>query len=442
MPFRRTHVLPARRALMALMALMALLLLTLGACAAPESDAGGEESDAAASSVAPQSDAATGGTDAGSEAPSESGGASEPAAGRDEDGPILVGMNIELSGPAAVQGQAYADAGNLWVEQTNADGGILGRDVELEIVDNRTDQTEAVTLTRQLVDQGVVAMIGPGTSPTTLAAMDAITEVGLPTFSMGSSEAIVTPVEERANVFKTPIGSVPNVEAAIRYLDGQGLSKVGIIAVNNPYGESGIAAWQGAADAGDVELVGIERFEGEDTEMTAQLTSLVDGGAEAIAVVAIPPGAPTVRRNAVDSLGLELPMIFDAGAGAELFIDLAGAAADGALVTHPPTLIWDQVAEDDPQYDALQSFGSAYTEQYGAMSGFAGYAWDALGLLRAAIEEAGTTDSAAVISALEGLGEYVGVDGVYRLSAEDHQGLDAEALRLLTVTDGAWTEAE
>jgi branched-chain amino acid transport system substrate-binding protein len=135
-------------------------------------------------------------------------------------------------------------------------------------------------------------------------------------------------------------------------------------------------------------------------------------------------------------------MIFDAGAGAELFIELAGAAADGALITHPPTLIWDQIAEDDPQFDALQSFGQAYTEEYGAMSGFAGYAWDALGLLRAAIEQAGTTDSAEVVSAIENLGEYVGVDGVYTLSADDHQGLDAEALRLLTVQDGEWIEAE
>ncbi len=76
------------------------------------------------------------------------------------------------------------------------------------------------------------------------------------------------------------------------------------------------------------------------------------------------------------------------------------------------------------------------------MSGFAGYAWDALGLLRAAIEQAGTTDSAEVVRAIENLGEYVGVDGVYTLSADDHQGLDAEALRLLTVQDGEWIEAE
>jgi branched-chain amino acid transport system substrate-binding protein len=410
----------ARRSLRVLAALLACI--AAAACAAPAEEAAPTD---AASQPAATSEPADGGG-------SESAG---------DEGPIVIGMNIELSGPAAVQGQAYSDAGQLWAEQVNAAGGILGRDVELEILDNRSDQTEAVTLTRQLAEGGAVAMIGPGTSPTTLAAMDAILEVGIPTFSMGSSDAIVQPVEERANVFKAPVGAGPNVSAAIAYLDEQGIEDVGLIAVNNPYGESGIAGWQAAADAGEVTLSGIERFEADDTDTTAQLNNLIGAGAQAIAVVAIPPGAPTVRRNAVETLGLEVPMIFDAGAGAELFIDLAGEAAEGALVTHPPTLIWDQVPEDDPQYEALQAFGQAYTERYGAMSGFAGYAWDALGLLQAAIEEAGTTEPEQVVSALEGLGEYVGVDGIYRLSPEDHQGLDEESLRVLTVREGAWVEA-
>lgn len=404
---------------------LVVLALLVAACAAPE-DTGGDAAPAEETEQAPATDDAA------------------QAGGDPEEGPILVGLNIELSGAAAVQGQAYVNAAELWVEQANADGGIMGRAVELEILDNGSEQTEAVVLTRQLVERDATAMIGPGTSPTTLAAMDAILETGIPTFSMGSAEAIVEPASDRPNVFKTPVGSGPNVDAAIAYLDGEDIDAVGVIAVNNPYGESGITAWEEATEGGDasVELVGVELFEGDATDMTAQLNNLVGAGAGAIAVVAIPPGAPTVRRNAVDSLGLDIPMIFDAGAGAELFIELAGSAADGALVTHPPTLVWDEVAEDDPQYEALQAFGTAYTEEYGAMSGFAGYAWDALGLLRAAIEEAGSTESDAIVEALEGLSEYVGVDGVYELSADDHQGLDAEALRILTVTDGEWTVVE
>lgn len=411
-----------------LVALVVLLMLSLAACTAAE-DAGGDaesEAEAAAASPAPQSSAG-------------------PSAVPAVDGePIVVGANIEQSGPASVQGQAYANALQLGVDQINADGGILGRPVELRIDDNATDETETISITRRLADDDVVAMIGPGTSPTTFAAMEVILETGIPTFSMGSSEGIVTPANEHPNVFKTPVGSEPNTAKALEDMQGRDISSVGIIAVNNPYGDSGIAAWEQAQEAGQpaFEIVGTERFESADTDMTVQLTSLVDAGAEAIAVVAIPPGAPTVRRNAVENLGLEMPMYFDAGAGAELFIELAGDAADGALVTHPPTLIWDQLADDDPQRDVLQTFGSSYTEQFGAMSGFASYAWDALKILQAGIEAAGDTDPAAVNAAIEGLGEYVGATGVYQMSADDHNGLDADDLRLLTIENGEWTTAE
>jgi branched-chain amino acid transport system substrate-binding protein len=405
------------------MALVAVVLLVMVGCTAPE-DAGSDASETVTQRAAGSAPASEG-----VEAPSGE--------------PILVGANIEQSGGASVQGQAYANALEMAVAQINDEGGILGRPVELSIIDNATDEQETITATRRLAEEQVVAMIGPGTSPTTLASMEAIIETGVPTFSMGSSAAIVSPVEERPNVFKTPAGTEANVLKALADMEAKNVSNVGIIAVNNPYGDSGIQAWEAVQEAEQsFEIVGIERFEDADTDMTAQLSNLASAGADAIAVVAIPPGAPTVRRNAVENLGLDIPMYFDAGAGAELFIELAGATANGALVTHPPTLVWDQVAQDDPQYDVLQRFGSAYTEQFGSMSGFASYAWDALQILKLAIEDAGTTDREAVVQSIEGLGEYVGATGVYELSPEDHQGLNQDDMQLLTVEEGAWTFAE
>ncbi|MGI8530654.1 MAG: ABC transporter substrate-binding protein [Geodermatophilaceae bacterium] len=367
----------------------------------------------------------------------EPGGADSDGAGSG-DGPILIGVNVEQSGGASVQGQAYVNAVTLLVEQINADGGILGRDVELEIVDNATDQTEAVTLTNQLVQQGVVAMIGPGTSPTTLAAMDVILDSGIPTISMGSSDVISDPASEHPNVFKTPQRGSLQAEELVAHFEEVGIESVGLIAVNNAYGDNGVESMQALADEGAIELVGVERFEAEDTSMVAQLNNLLGAGAEAILCWAIPPGAPTVRRNAVENLGIDVPMYFDAGAGAELFIELAGEAANDAFIVHPKTLIWDDVATDDPQTEALQAFGEAYTAEYGQMSGFAGYAWDALGLLRAAIEDSGDTTPEAIISGLEGLGEYVGVTGTFEITAEDHQGLGEGDMVILQVEDGDW----
>ncbi|MPZ51608.1 MAG: ABC transporter substrate-binding protein [Acidimicrobiia bacterium] len=412
--------------------LMALLSV-LGACAAPES---GSDTTASAEEGAETTAAAvtTGGgadteTTAGGDATGTTGGEGEP---------ILIGANIEQSGGASVQGEAYANALNLLVGQINDAGGVLGRHIELRVVDNRTDQTEAAVLTSQLVEEGVVAMIGPGTSPTTLAAMEPILESGIPVFSMGSSDAIVLPVEERPNVFKTAQNGSLMAEEIVAHLGEEGITDVGFISVNNPYGDSGLDAFGTLAEEGSVTVVASEKFEGDANDMSPQLTNIMAAGPGAIVTWAIPPGAPNVRRSAVESLGVELPMYFDAGAGAELFVELAGEAADGALVIHPKTLAWDQIPEDDPQYEVLQNFGTSYTAEYGAMSGFAGYAWDALGMLVAAIEEAGSTEAEAVIAALEGQDEYVGVTGTFEVSAEDHQGLGEGDLVLLEVVDGEW----
>lgn len=362
--------------------------------------------------------------------------------GGSEDGPIVIGVNVEQSGPASVQGQAYADAVTLLAERINADGGVMGREIELEIVDNQTDQTQAVTLTNQLVQQDVVAMIGPGTSPTTLGAMDVILSSGIPTISMGSADAISDPASEHPNVFKSPQRGTLIAEELAQLFEDEGISRVGLIAVNNAYGEDGVSAMEGLAAEGRIELAGVERFEASDTEMVAQLNSLRSAGAEAILCWAIPPGAPTVRRTAVEDLGIEIPMYFDAGAGAELFTELAGESANGAIVVQPKHLIWDEVPDDDPQAEVLQTFGEAYTSEYGQMSGFAGYAWDALNLLVAAIEESGGTSPDQIINGLENLGEYVGVTGTFEITGEDHQGLGEGDLVATRVENGEWTLVE
>ncbi|MGH2801475.1 MAG: ABC transporter substrate-binding protein [Thermoleophilaceae bacterium] len=353
--------------------------------------------------------------------------------------PIKIGVNVETSGPAAVLGGAYANAAKLRAREINKAGGIMGRRIELLVQDNRSDQTEALTIARELTEEEeVVAMVGPGTSPTTLAAMGAILKSGVPTISMGSAVAIVEPVEEHPNVFKTPPDGPVVAEAIAGDLEKRGLEKVALISTNNPYGDDGLQAMEKLADEGRFELVATEKFEEDDSDTTPQLRALLGANPDALVVWAIPPGAPTVRKNAVEALNIDIPMYFDSGAGAELFLELAGSSANGALVAQPKSLVWDQVPEDDPSAQELREFGEAYERSYGEMSGFAGYSWDALGLLKAAMEEANSTEPQAVIDAFEGLGEYDGVSGTLEYSSDRHSGLGPEDLVILEVEKGDW----
>jgi branched-chain amino acid transport system substrate-binding protein len=358
-----------------------------------------------------------------------------------DSGPIKIGVNVELSGPASVLGRAYADAAKLRARLLNEqEGGIMGRPIELVVSDNRSDQTEALTLTQELTErEDAVAMIGPGTSPTSLAAMSAILRSGAPTFSLGSAEAIVSPAAERPNVFKTTPDGTVAAQAIADDLERRGLRRVGLLSTNNPYGDDGLQAVERLAEEGVIDLVAAEKFEEEDPDTTPQLRRLLDADPDALIVWAIPPGAPTVRRDAVEKLDVDVPMYFDSGAGAELFLVLAGASAEGARVAQPRSLVWNLVPDDHPLAGELKEFGSAYTGEYGEMSGFAGYAWDSVGMLKAAMESARSTEPRKVVAALEGLRDYPGVSGDLEFSPERHSALSADDLVILEVRAGAWT---
>jgi branched-chain amino acid transport system substrate-binding protein len=374
-------------------------------------------------------------------APEETGSSGSAGSGSPggADGPIKIGVNIELSGPAAVQGSAYKNAVELVADQVNAEGILGGRKLELVIRDNKSDPTEALQVAKGLIENDdVVAMVGGGSSPTTLSLVDYVESAGVPTISMGSSGAIVSPPQERTFVFKTPANSGLVADVMLSEFQARGITKVGFISVDNPYGDAGLQAFQEKAPAAGVEIVGAEKFQATDKDYTSVVTKLVSSDPDAIVVWAIPPGAGIVAKNVAAS-GFDGPVFFDPGAGAELFLRGAGSAADGALLIHPAVLVADQV-QDAPNLEVMQKFHSDYTAEYGDFSGFASYAADALGMIVQAIEDAGSTDRAAVRDALEAL-KYTGVTGVYEFGPQDHAGLGPEALVTVTVENGDWALA-
>lgn len=362
--------------------------------------------------------------------------ASEPASA-DETGPIPIGVNIELSGRAAVQGEAYSCAVKIVANEINKKGVLGGRDIKLIVRDNRSNPTDALQVAKQLVqNKHVVAMVGGGSSPTTLSLVNYVDTVGLPTVSMGSSTAIITPVEKRPYVFKTPANTEQVLAIMMQDFKRTGVDSMGLLAVDNPYGDAGIKAVKAAAKAGKLKLTGVETFSGDDRNLTAQVINLNNGNPDAIVVWSIPPGSGIAARD-INYSGFDGKVYFDAGAGAELFLRGAGASANGILMVHPTALVAPQAPKSLPNYQVMNHFYDTYTQKCGAYSGFASYAADALNLIVHAIKKAGSTDRDAIRDALETL-HYTGITGVYNMSAKNHGGLATDSLSVVTVHDGKW----
>src|SRR5699024_1064951 len=102
---------------------------------------------------------------------------------------IRIGVNYELTGETATYGTNLNDGIILALEEINADGGALGKEIETITLDNKSDATEVANVsTRLATRENVVALLGPATSGSTKAAIPAAMQNQIPLIS-GSATA-------------------------------------------------------------------------------------------------------------------------------------------------------------------------------------------------------------------------------------------------------------
>lgn len=104
----------------------------------------------------------------------------------DTDEPIKIGGTLPLTGPYAETGLYIYDGYQHWVKEINENGGLLGRQVELEILDDQSDQSNAVSLLQNVItQQNVDLIIGGYPGDTAAAQMNVAEQHELVYISMG-----------------------------------------------------------------------------------------------------------------------------------------------------------------------------------------------------------------------------------------------------------------
>ncbi len=352
--------------------------------------------------------------------------------------PYKIGAVLETSGNSSSLGVPERDTLLMLVENLNQNGGIDGHPVELTILDNKSDETEAVMAVKKLIDMEVLAVLGCASSGPSMAMINTVQNEKVPMVSMAAASSIVEPVNERQWVFKTAQSDIVTVKNIIAYLQGQGLTKVAFLYMNNAYGDGGKVAFTAAAKESGIEVVTEEKFEASDNDMTPQLTKVKASGAQAAIVWAIPPSASIITKNFRD-LGLSIPLIHSHGVGNQKFIELAQGTADGVILPIGKLAVVSQIPDSDPQKEVLESYIADYQAKYNTPpNSFGGYASDAFNLVVNAIEKAGP-DRIAIRDELEkNTSGFIGVSGVFNISPQDHNGLDVDSMVLVQIEGDQW----
>lgn len=353
---------------------------------------------------------------------------------------ITIGVNLSTTGPAASLGIPEKNA-LAFAPKT-----IAGQNVKLVVYDDASDTTTAVQNTKRLVSENKVDLIiGSSTTPCSLAMVDVAAGANTPMLSVASASAIVAPVDaKRKWAFKVSANDDIYAAAMVAHMVKKGVKSVGVIAVDDPYGESNTQEYVKLAKKYGIKTQSIEKFKKTDTSVTAQVLKLMSGKPDAMFIVAV--GTPAaLPHTALVERGYKGKIYQTGGAANADFLRVGGKALEGSFLPASPVLVAEQLPNGYPTKAEALKFAKAYEGKYGPRSTFASHIWDALKIVEAAVPKAlkkakpGTPAfRQALRDAIETTKGYNGAYAVFNMSPTDHSGVDQRGMSVIKIENGKW----
>jgi branched-chain amino acid transport system substrate-binding protein len=228
------------------------------------------------------------------------------------------------------------------------------------------------------------------------------------------------------------------------------IKTVGYIGYSDSYGDLWVNDFKAQAVPMGLTMVTEERFARPDTSVAGQVLKLVAANPDAILIGASGTAA-ALPQTALRERGYKGLLYQTHGAASMDFIRIAGAAAEGVIMSAGPIMSPETQADSAPTKKPGLTLNTAYEAKYGAnsRSQFAGHSYDAFEVLKRVIPPALKAGKPGTPEFREGLRqafitekEIVATQGVYNWTEKDRYGLDDRSRILLTVKDGKYVPAK
>lgn len=314
-----------------------------------------------------------------------------PIIGSADSETIRIGGLAPLTGNVAVYGVATQRGVDLYVEQINAAGGVLGKQVEMVWYDEKGDAAEAVNAYNRLVGD-VVALIGDVTSKPTIAVAELAALDNMPMISATATAYDVTTPGE--NIFRACFLD-PYQGNTMAVYATQKLGKKNAAVIYNiadDYSTGLAESFKSKFEELGGTVVAYEAYGASDIDFKSQLTNIASKNPD---VIFMPDYYNIVAMIAKQAREAGLDMTF-----------LGADGWDGLLtVVDDPSILdgcyfCNHYSTDDPD-ENVQNFLASYTEKYNETPvSFSALGYDAAKILLTAIENAGSTDAQAIVDAM------------------------------------------
>jgi branched-chain amino acid transport system substrate-binding protein len=227
----------------------------------------------------------------------------------DNSNPVKVGGLYSLTGPVAEEGKLYSQGAQIAVKDINNSGGVLGRCVVADILDDQASPTTAAQAVRQLVQQDNVAWV----EGSFLSALDAV-ELPVTTQAKkiqiigGATNGLVDP-NTAPYGFRTEVTVNEIGQSYIPYLKAHKYTKVALIYDNNATGNGVNSLLQTLLPQNGMSLTGSVAVGTSTPDLTAQLQQLKAGNPEVLVTIVSSDVNQTAAIRGRNSLGWNVPII-------------------------------------------------------------------------------------------------------------------------------------
>lgn len=320
--------------------------------------------------------------------------------------PVVIGLSAKITGVDAANGDRMVKAATMAVDEINADGGVLGRPVELRIQDDATDNAVALNVANLFAGQDdVCGVVGPWNSGQILATESTYAAASIPFMGLGTNPALLDLGNPYLFLVRCNDTLMASCGASL-VLDDLGAKSVGIMYTTNEFGTGAMEIIKAACDARGIPCYP-EAINIGDTDVTGQILNLKKNNIDTMVIWASDAEYVLTARQAYE-LGLNVNVVTSPA----ITMDQVRELCDPAWVEG-----WYSVTDfvSDTDDEDVLAFCQKYRDEYGEGQPAELYVADvysSVKLMCNAIERAGSTDRDAIREALEQTRDFPMYQGV------------------------------
>ncbi len=353
-----------------------------------------------------------------------------------QQGEFKIGVVASLSGGFATAGKDTIDGFQAWAKIRNDAGGLGGKKIVFEILDDETNPVNAVNAFRRLAGDAKISTIWLALPSNSALGIKAIaSEFKIPVISGGAVDALGFPADPW--FFKIAPAARDFMVVLADYAKKKGLKRIASINGSDAYGQTEIKHLRDVAKEHGLEIVAAETFGVEDTNFNAQLTKVRAAKPDIIYSGATGRTAILIYRN-FTQLGIETPLVMSQAAISKPFFDAIGGPEKADGVMYPTQLgSFGPVAGGD----AASMYGELQKTLGRTPLFFNSFGFDHGLIIEAAVKNSDGSRQ-GLRDALEKLKDLPAINGPVTYTPENHTGQNFRPIRMAKLAKGGLVPAQ